>query len=83
MSKWRFLPHGAVVGRILKVLQRRSEHHPWMWTLAFGHHEDRTPGIRRELAHIQSVSASAAAICDAKHCRRHKDLPCHSGAALS
>jgi hypothetical protein len=29
------------------------------------------------------VSASAAAICDAKQCRHHKDLPCRSNAALS
>jgi hypothetical protein len=27
------------------------------------------------------VIRSAAAICDAKHCWHHKDLPCHSNAA--
>jgi len=33
---------GAVVGRILKV-HAAPVGSPWMWTLAFGHHEDRTP----------------------------------------
>ena len=33
---------GAVVGRIFKV-HAAPVGTPWMWTLAFGHHEDRTP----------------------------------------
>ena len=36
------LADGAVVGRILKV-HAAPVGTPWMWTLAFGHHEDRTP----------------------------------------
>ena len=32
----------AVVGRILKVYAAPIGP-PWMWTLAFGHHGDRTP----------------------------------------
>jgi len=36
------LADGAVVGRILKV-HAAPVGSPWMWTLAFGHHEDRTP----------------------------------------
>src|SRR5262249_23617712 len=36
------LADGAVVGRILKV-QAAPVGSPWMWTLAFGQHEDRTP----------------------------------------
>ena len=32
------LANGAVVGSIAS-----PEGTPWMWTLAFGHHEDRTP----------------------------------------
>ena len=36
------LAGGAVVGRILKV-HAAPVGTPWMWTLAFGHHEDRTP----------------------------------------
>ena len=35
------LADGAVVGRIMKV-HAAPEGSPWMWTLAFGHHEDRT-----------------------------------------
>jgi hypothetical protein len=36
------LADGAVVGRILKV-HAAPVGTPWMWTLAFWHHEDRTP----------------------------------------
>jgi hypothetical protein len=36
------LADGAVVGRIFKV-HAAPEAAPWVWTLAFGHHEDRTP----------------------------------------
>ena len=36
------LADGAVVGRILKV-HAAPAGSPWMWTLAFGHHEDRAP----------------------------------------
>ena len=36
------LAEGVVVGRIMKV-HAAPKGSPWMWTLAFGHHEDRTP----------------------------------------
>ena len=36
------LADGAVVGRILKV-HAAPVGSPWMWTLAFGYHQDRTP----------------------------------------
>jgi hypothetical protein len=36
------LADGAVVGRILKI-HAAPVGSPWMWTLAFGHQEDRTP----------------------------------------
>ena len=36
------LADGAVVGRIFKV-HAAPVGAPWMWTLAFGYHEDRTP----------------------------------------
>ena len=36
------LADGAVVGRILKAAAVPIGT-PWLWTLAFGHHEDRTP----------------------------------------
>ena len=36
------LAGGVVVGRILKSAAAPVEM-PWLWTLAYGHHEDRTP----------------------------------------
>jgi hypothetical protein len=36
------LADGVAVGRIMKV-HAAPEGSPWMWTLAFGHHEDRMP----------------------------------------
>ena len=36
------LADGVVVGRIMKV-HAAPIGSPWMWTLAFGHHKDRTP----------------------------------------
>src|SRR5262249_7485390 len=39
---------GVVVGRIMKAMAAPVGE-PWLWTLAFVHHEDRTPthGTRR------------------------------------
>jgi hypothetical protein len=36
------LPTGGVVGRIFKAAAAPIGS-PWLWTLAYGHHEDRTP----------------------------------------
>jgi hypothetical protein len=36
------LADGVVVGRIMKAAAAPVDA-PWLWTLAFGHHEDRTP----------------------------------------
>ena len=36
------LANGVVVGRIFKV-HAAPVGSPWMWSLAFGQHEDRTP----------------------------------------
>jgi hypothetical protein len=36
------LADGVVVGRIMETAAAPVGQ-PWMWTLAFGHHEDRTP----------------------------------------
>jgi hypothetical protein len=36
------LADGAVLGRIMKA-NAAPQGAPWMWKLAFGHHEDRTP----------------------------------------
>jgi hypothetical protein len=33
---------GVVVGRIMKAMAT-PEGTPWMWTLAFGYHKERTP----------------------------------------
>jgi hypothetical protein len=43
------LADGVVVGRIMETAAAPVGQ-PWMWTLAFGHHEDRTPthGYERE-----------------------------------
>ena len=56
------LAEGVVVGRIMRAAASPVDA-PWLWTLAFGHHEDRTPthgceatreaamgGVREELA---------------------------------
>jgi hypothetical protein len=66
------LADGVVIGRIFKV--RLGGRTPWMWTLAFGHHEDRTPthgyeptregrdgSVREELAaRVKGVDGLAA-----------------------
>jgi hypothetical protein len=36
------LADGVIVGRIMETAAAPVGT-PWMWTLAFGHHEDRTP----------------------------------------
>jgi hypothetical protein len=36
------LANGVVVGRIMKAAASPVDA-PWLWTLGFGHHEDRTP----------------------------------------
>ena len=36
------LCEGAVVGRIMKAAAAPVGT-PWLWTLAYGHHEDRSP----------------------------------------
>ena len=57
------LADGAVVGRILKV-HAAPVGTPWMWTLAFGHHEDRTP------THGYAATREAAMAAFAKSWRR-------------
>jgi hypothetical protein len=42
------LADGVVVGRIFNAAAAPVRS-PWMWTLAFGHHEDRTPTHGYEL----------------------------------
>ena len=57
------LEDGAVVGRIFKV-NAAPVGTPWMWTLAFGHHEDRSP------THGYAASREDAMAAFAKSWRR-------------
>jgi hypothetical protein len=58
---------GAVVGRVFKV-HAAPEGTPWMWTLAFGHHEDRTP------THGYEPTREAAMAAFAKSWRRQSSI---------
>ena len=57
------LTGGTVVGRIFKA-NAAPVGSPWMWTLAFGHHEDRTP------THGYEPTREAAMAAFAKSWRR-------------
>jgi hypothetical protein len=57
------LADGAVVGRIFKANATPAAT-AWMWTLAFGHHEDRMP------THGYAESREAAMTAFAKSWRR-------------
>jgi hypothetical protein len=52
------LADGVVVGRIVKV-HAAPEGSPRMWTLAFGHHEDRTPTHGYESTREAAMAAFA------------------------
>ena len=52
------LADGVVVGRIFKV-HAAPAGTPWMWTLAFGHHEDRTPTHGNETMREAAMAAFA------------------------
>jgi hypothetical protein len=49
---------GVVVGRIFKA-NALSVGTPWMWTLAFGHHEDRTATHGYEAKSEEAMAAFA------------------------
>ena len=57
------LAEGVVVGRIMKAAASPVET-PWLWTLAFGHREDRTP------THGYAATREAAMAAFAKSWRR-------------
>ena len=57
------LADGVVVGRIMKAAASPVDA-PWLWTLAFGHHEDRTP------SHGYAETREAAMAALAKSWRR-------------
>jgi hypothetical protein len=52
------LADGIVVGRIMRAAAS-PEGAPWMWTLAFGHHEGRTPTHGYEATREQAMAAFA------------------------
>ena len=52
------LADGAVVGRIMKV-HAAPVGTPWMWTLAFGQHEDRGPTHGYEATREAAMSTFA------------------------
>jgi hypothetical protein len=57
------LADGAVVGRIMKAAAA-PEGSPWLWTLIFGYHEDRSP------THGYEPTREAAMAAFAKSWRR-------------
>ena len=57
------LADGVVVGRIMKAAASPVDA-PWLWTLVFGHHEDRTP------THGYAETREAAMAAFAKSWRR-------------
>ena len=57
------LADGVVVGRIIKAAASPVDA-PWLWTLAFGHHEDRMP------THGYEPTREAAMAAFAKSWRR-------------
>jgi hypothetical protein len=57
------LADGVVVGRIMKT-EAAPVGMPWMWTLAFGHHENRAP------THGYAATREAAMAAFAKSWRR-------------
>jgi len=52
------LYEGAVVGRIMKAAAAPIGQ-PWLWTLAYGHHEDRTPIYGYEATREAAMAAFA------------------------
>ena len=57
------LADGVVIGRLMKAAAAPIGT-PWLWTLAFGHHEDRTP------THGYEPTREAAMTAFAKSWRR-------------
>ena len=56
------LADGLVVGRILRAAAAPVGT-PWLWTLAFGHHEDRTPIYGYEPTREAAMAAFAKRTC--------------------
>jgi hypothetical protein len=60
----RVLADGLVVARIMRAAADALEATPWLWTLAYGHLEDRTP------THGYEPTREAAMAAFAKSWRR-------------
>src|SRR5262249_35902290 len=62
---YEVLCEGAVVGRIMKAAAAAPVGQPWLWTLAYGHDEDRPPThdvlFCEEHLHCQCVRLSLLA----------------------
>jgi hypothetical protein len=63
-SDYDVLADGHVVGRIYKSTGMPPDARCWFWSLAYGHHKDRTP------THGHEVSREAAMAAFAKSWRR-------------
>jgi len=64
------LADGAMVGRIFKA-DAVPMGMPSMWTLAFGHHEDRTPTHGYAAALAMTAFAKAGGGSDVRVCKFH------------
>ena len=63
-NEFDVLADGAVVGRIMKSAAAPVGQ-PWLWTLAYGHHEDRTPTHGYEPTRKIVVRSGAVRTADA------------------
>jgi hypothetical protein len=55
------LSEGEVVGRIMKVTAA-PEDTPWMWTLAYGYHDDNAELRRARASQSESVLAGESSV---------------------
>jgi len=64
------LADGVVVGRIMKA-SAAPEGTPWLWTLIFGYHEDRTPthgSGRNSTCRLVQISATGSMVGSSAIC---------------
>src|SRR5262249_242100 len=74
------LADGAVVGRIMKKVHAAPVGTRWMWTLAFGHHENRRPTHGYEATRLRSdARGRGGRFALINRVLIHDELrPCHS-----
>ena len=58
MTTLDVIADGVVVGRIMRAAAS-PEGMPWLWTLGYGHHKDRTPTHGYEPTHEAAMAAFA------------------------